>query len=267
MTGAAAMPAEPTVLVERRDHILLITINRPAVKNAVDVLTALQIEAAIDLLDETDDLFIGVITGAGGTFSPGADLRAVQEFGPSGPPIAKPSRGGFGIFRRPPRKPLIAAVEGYAVGGGMELALACDLVVAAETARFGLPEVRHNVIAVGGGLFRLPRRVPYHIAMEMALSGKPWTAVVLERWGLINRLTPAGGALEAALDLADSLLENGPTALAATKQIIRESASWATEEEAWEKQGPIAEVALNAADRTEGINAFFEKRKPVWTGR
>ena len=256
-----------TVLTERRGAILVVTINRPAVKNAVDAATAQAIEAAMDRLDEDESLFIGVITGAGGVFSAGADLRAAQAQMESGQPRQVLRRGGFGVFKRPPRKPIIAAVEGYAVGGGIELALACDMIVAAETARFGLPEVRHNVIATGGGLFRLPRRIPYNIAMEMALSGAPRDAASLERWGLINRLVPEGEALDQAIALAESLLVNGPTALAASKEIIFQSASWATEEEAWAKQVPIAEVAMRAEDRREGVAAFLERRKPVWKGR
>jgi enoyl-CoA hydratase len=178
-----------------------------------------------------------------------------------------PERGGFGVFRRPPRKPLVAAVEGFAVGGGFELCLSCDLIVAAATARFGLPEVRHNLVAVGGGLFRLPKRLPYHVAMELALTGEFRDAEFFHRWGVVNRIVPPGEALPSAVELAGSLEANGPTAVAATKEIIFRSSSWATEEEAWEAQKPIAAKAFDAEDRAEGLAAFAEKRTPVWKGR
>ncbi|KAB2912941.1 MAG: crotonase/enoyl-CoA hydratase family protein [Hyphomicrobiaceae bacterium] len=250
------------VLTERRDHILLVTINRPDAKNAFDAATSQAMEAAMDELDSEPSSFVGVITGAGGTFSAGADLKA-RARGEERPALA---RGGFGIFRRPPRKPLIAAVEGYAVGGGFELCLACDLIVAARDAKMGLPEVRHNVVAIGGGLFRLPRRMPYHLAMELALTGEFKDAEFFHRYGLVNRLAEPGRALEEALELAERLLVNGPTALAASKEIVFNAGSW-SEEAAWLEQGPIARVALESEDRKEGLRAFAAKRKPVWQGR
>jgi len=249
------------VLTERRGHILLITINRPEAKNAFDAISAQAMQAAMDRIDATDELFIGVITGAGGVFSAGADLKAVARG-----ERAVTARGGFGLFRRPSRKPLIAAVEGYAVGGGLELCLSCDLVVAARDARLGLPEVRHNVAAVGGGLFRLPRRIPYHIAMELALTGEFRDAEFFHRHGLVNRIAEPGKALDVAMALAERLLENGPTALAASKEIVFQSANW-MDEEAWDKQAPIAALAFEAEDRAEGLRAFAEKRRPVWKGR
>ena len=147
------------ILTERRGHVFVITMNRPEARNAFDAASAEALEAAADTLDAEDSLFVGVVTGAGGTFSAGADLKAAAR----GERGATSKRGGFGFFGKPPRKPVIAAVEGFAVGGGFELALSCDLIVAAKTARFGLPEVRHNVVALGGGLFRLPKRIPYHL--------------------------------------------------------------------------------------------------------
>ncbi|AEI79831.1 carnitinyl-CoA dehydratase CaiD [Cupriavidus necator N-1] len=252
----------PKVLTERRGPLLIVTINRPQVKNACDAETAVQMNAAMDLLDDEESLFIGILTGSDGNFSTGADLKAVAR----GERATTDDRGGFGLFRRPPRKPLIAAVEGYAVGGGLELCLSCDLIVAARNALMGLPEVRHSVVAVGGGLFRLPRRIPYHIAMELALSGQIRDAAFFHQHGLANRLVEPGTALQEAITLAEGLLVNAPLAMAASKEIMRLSANW-TDEEAWQKQAPIAARALDSEDRREGLAAFAEKRKPQWRGR
>jgi len=252
----------PNVLTERRGPLLIVTINRPEVKNACDAATAAQMNVAMDLLDEDDSLFIGILTGSDGNFSTGADLKAVAR----GERATTASRGGFGLFRRPPRKPLIAAVEGYAVGGGLELCLSCDLIVASRDARMGLPEVRHSVVAVGGGLFRLPRRMPYHIAMELALGGEIRDAAFFHQHGLVNRLVDAGTALQEAVALAEGLLVNAPLAMAASKEIMQRSASW-SDEQAWELQAPIAARAIDSEDRREGLAAFAAKRKPQWRGR
>ncbi|WP_210191249.1 crotonase/enoyl-CoA hydratase family protein [Bradyrhizobium mercantei] len=252
--------ASQRILTERRGPILIVAFNRPEVRNAVDFDSSKAMEVAMDLLDRDDELFVGVITGAGGNFSAGADLKEVAKHGP----IPQLARGGFGILKRPPRKPLIAAVEGYAVGGGFETCLACDLIVAARNAKFGLPEVRHNVLATGGGLFRLPRRIPYHLAMELALTGAFKDAPYLERFGFVNRLVEPGMALDEAIKLAGSLLVNGPIALAASKEIIFQSFD---NEDDWAKQMPIARKVLDAEDTREGLKAFAEKRSPVWKGR
>jgi enoyl-CoA hydratase len=250
------------ILTERRGPILIVTVNRPEAKNAFDSATSFAMNAAMDSLDQEDGLFVGIVTGAGGTFSAGADLKEVA----SGVRRERPPRGGFGVFAQPPRKPLIAAVEGYAVGGGFELCLACDLIVAAESAKFGLPEVRHNVVAIGGALFRLPKRMPYHLAMELALTGEFRSAEFFQRFGIVNRVTAQGEALNEALKLAEALLRNGPTALAASKEIMQRSGDW-TEEEAWREQMTYERRARESEDRKEGLRAFAEKRAPQWKGK
>lgn len=252
---------ENLILTEKRGNIFIITINRPEAKNAFDRATATEMNKAIDRFEEDPELFIAIITGAGGTFSAGADLKAAARG-----ERASTERGGFGIFAKPPKKPVIAAVEGYAVAGGMELCLSCDMIVAANDSRLGLPEVRHNLVAVGGGLFRLPKRMPYHLVMELALTADMLPAEHFHRFGVVNHLTEPGKALEGALALAERIIVNGPTAQIATKEIIRRAYEW-TEEEAWQKQQEYARVALESEDRKEGLKAFAEKRKPVWAGR
>lgn len=255
------MTGEPmAVRVDRRGHILLVTIDRPAVRNAIDSQTALAIGKAMDRLDAEHDLFLGIITGADGFFSAGADLSPAAQAAKA--PL--PDRGHFGLCRRPPNKPLIAAIEGFALGGGLEIALACDLIVAAEDARMGLPEVRHGLIPLAGGALRLPRRLPYHLAVDMVLSGEPRSAKSLAMYGLVNRLTEPGQALEEALRIADALLANGPLALAAAVRVMR---TFGPTEADWDMQTQVATVLRESEDRAEGIRAFAEKRPPRWQGR
>jgi enoyl-CoA hydratase len=209
--------ATDVVLHERRGGVLIITLNRPAQKNAVNLEVARQVAAAMDLLDSDADLSVGVLTGAGGVFSAGMDLKAFAQ----GQLPRLPSRGFGGLTRATVRKPLIAAVEGWALGGGFEMVLACDLIVAAENARFGFPEVTRGIVAGEGGLVRLPHRLPYHVAVQLLLTGEPLSAPEAGRYGLVNLVTAAGGALDGALELAARVAKNAPLALAAVKQVMR----------------------------------------------
>jgi enoyl-CoA hydratase len=250
------------VLVERVGKILIIKLNRPQVRNALNRAAAEGVAAAIDELEGEPDLVLGILTGAGGTFCSGMDLKAFLD----GERPEIEGRGLAGLTERPPRKPLIAAVEGYALAGGCEIALACDLIVAAEDAAFGIPEVRRGLVAGSGGLVRLPRRIPQQIAMEYALTGAALSGAEAHRWGLVNRLTSAGGALDGAMVLAAEIAANAPLAIQLTKRIVTESADWSMAE-AWDRQNPWVEEILATRDAREGARAFAEKRPPDWTGR
>ncbi|WP_026417022.1 crotonase/enoyl-CoA hydratase family protein [Actinomadura oligospora] len=249
------------VLVEEDGAVLVVTINRPEARNAVNGAVAQGIAAALDTLDSRKDLSIGVLTGAGGTFCAGMDLKG---FLTGDNPIVE-GRGFAGIVERPPAKPLIAAVEGYALAGGCEIALSCDMVVAAKDAQFGLPEPKRGLVAAAGGLLRLPQRIPFHIAMEMALTGDKYPAERMAEFGFVNRLTDSGGALAAAKELALKVAENAPLALAATKKVIVESPEWSADER-WARQSEIVIPVFGSKDAQEGPAAFAEKRKPVWKG-
>ncbi|MDI9953279.1 crotonase/enoyl-CoA hydratase family protein [Rhodococcus sp. IEGM 1305] len=250
------------VLVERRESVQVITINRPEVRNAIDESVAHAVAAAVDELDADDDLRVAVITGAGGCFSSGMDLAAWQR----GEWPVVGDRGLCGITKSAPRKPVIAAVEGWALAGGFELMLACDLVVAGTTAKFGLPEVQLSLVAGGGGALLLPRRIPYAVAMEMLLTGDPIGGERAAALGLITRAVPDGEAFQAALRLADRIARNGPLAVAATKRIAGASASW-TYADGWSEQDSAWEPVMAAEDAREGVRSFLERRAPQWTGR
>ncbi|MFJ4774195.1 crotonase/enoyl-CoA hydratase family protein [Streptomyces uncialis] len=250
------------VLTSFEDGIAVVTINRPEARNAVNRAVADAVAEAVDQLDARDDLVVGVITGAGGTFCAGADLKALAAGERSG----IPGRGFCGITETPPVKPLIAAVEGYALGGGTELALACDLIVAAGTAQFGLPETKRGLIAAGGGLVRLPRRIPYAVAMQYALTGAFLPAGRAYELGMVNELTARGGALDGALALAREIAANGPLAVRASKQIVADSADW-TADEVWARNRAACAPVFASADAREGALAFAEKRAPRWGGR
>jgi enoyl-CoA hydratase len=256
------MNDEPAVLTERRERVLLITINRPDQRNAVNAAVAHGIAAALDELDEADSLSVGVLTGAGKGFCAGMDLKA---FVAGESPYAG-DRGFAGITQRAAAKPLIAAVEGFAVAGGLEVALSCDVIVAARGARLGIPEVKRSLVAAGGALLRLPRALPRNVAFELALTGDPIEAERGYELGLVNRVVEPGAAVEAALELASTIAGNGPLALAATKRILTEAVDW-PDAEFFVRQGEIAGPVMTSEDAREGSIAFAEKRAPVWRGR
>jgi enoyl-CoA hydratase len=250
------------VVVERRGAVQVITINRPQARNALDAAVARGVADAVDELDASDELRAGVLTGAGGFFSAGMDLKAFLR----GETPAIEGRGLCGITITPPRKPMIAAVEGGALAGGFELVLACDLVVAGRTARFGVPEVARSLVAAGGAALLLPQRVPRAVALELLLTGEPIDAERAAAVGLVNRVVDEGGALEAAVDLALAIAANGPLAVAATKAIVQSAPSWSPDE-AWARQDEIVQPVFSSEDAVEGSTAFAERRAPVWRGR
>jgi enoyl-CoA hydratase len=252
----------PAVLTERRENVLIITLNRPEVRNAVNAALAHGVAAALDELDADDDLSVGIITGAGGFFCAGMDLGAFVK----GESPWVGDRGFAGIAQRASRKPLIAAIEGFAVAGGLEIALSCDLLVAAKGAKLGIPESKRSLVAAGGALLRLPRRMPYHVAMELALTGDPMPAERFHEFGVVNRLVEPGGAVDAALELAAAIAKNGPLSLAASKEILEKQVDWTTDE-MWARQGEIAGSVMTSEDAKEGASAFKEKREPQWKGR
>jgi enoyl-CoA hydratase len=260
--AGAAASAEAEVLTECRDGILVITINRPGSRNAIRARTAQDIAAAMARLDADPDLLVGVLTGAGGTFSAGMDLKA---FAAGERPVAA-GRGFAGFVELPPAKPLIAAVEGWALGGGLEMVLACDLVVAAVGGRFGLPEVSRGLAARGGGAFRLPRRLQTALAMEVILTGLPLTAERAAQHGLVNRLVPDGTAVAAACELGAAIARNAPLSVLASKQVATRSADWPLGE-CFRRQNEFFDPVFASADAIEGAAAFSEKRPPRWTGR
>jgi enoyl-CoA hydratase len=250
------------VRTEADGRLLVIAIDRPEARNAVNAAVANGIAAALDRLDGEDGLQAAVLTGAGGFFCAGMDLKA---FVAGESPHAE-GRGFAGIAQRGPRKPIVAAIEGFAVAGGFEIALACDLIVAAHGARLGIPEVKRSLVAAGGALLRLPQRIPYHVAMELALTGDPIDAERGYELGIVNRLAEPGGALDAAKELATKIARNGPLALDATKRILEEAPGWPADE-VWERQGAIAGPVFASEDAREGAVAFAEKRDPRWRGR
>ena len=248
------------VLTEVQDSVLIITINRPEARNAVNRAVAEGIADAMERLDSDAAINAAILTGAGGTFCSGMDLKA---FLTGELPLVK-GKGFAGFVEAPPAKPLIGAVEGYALAGGMEVAIACDLLVANTNAQFGIPEVKRGLVAAGGGLLSLPSMIGTRMAKELALTGDFITAQRAYEIGFVNRITD-GAALDAAMELASKIAANGPMALIASKRIIDERPDWSSED-MWKKQSEIAASIMASNDAREGAAAFAQKRKPNWTG-
>jgi enoyl-CoA hydratase len=250
------------VLTSAEDGILVVTLNRPESRNAANKALAEGVVAAMDELDSNDELRVAILTGAGGTFCSGMDLKAFV----TGETPHIPGRGFAGLTESSPSKPLIAAVEGYALAGGLELAISCDLIVAAENAKFGVPEVKRGLAAAAGGLVKLPRQIPSRVAMELALTGDFISAQRAYELGLINAVVPAGTALDAAKELAAKIAANGPLAVAKSKQVVMEQSDW-SQGEMFSKQSDIVMPVFTSEDAIEGATAFAEKRAPNWKGK
>ena len=253
-----------TIEYETDGHVAVLTINRPEARNAVNADVANGIEEAIDQLEADDSLWLGILTGVPPVFSAGADLKEINA-GRAG--TLQTKRGGFaGITRRERSKPIIAAVDGPALAGGTEITLACDLVVASTTATFGIPEVKRCLVAAGGGLFRLPRKLPFNLAMELALTGDPIDATRAHHFGYVNRLCEPGQALETAKELARQIEANAPVAVRASRQVIL-AAQMEDEDTGWRMSAEAMGGAMGSEDMKEGLTAFIEKRPPNWTGK
>lgn len=249
---------------ETRAHVLLITIDRPDARNAFNRQMALDLEAALDAYEADPALRVAILQARGPVFCSGQDLKAAArgEFSTSR------RRGGFGIMAHPPEKPLIAAVEGQVLAGGMEITLCCDLIVASSASVFGLAEAKRSLVATGGACFRLPRRLPYAVAMEMLLTAQTKTAGEMLQHGYVNRVVEPGGALDAALQLAEVIASNGPIAVRLAKKIAWSALAerW-PESESWDRQEEMIQPLLDSHDLKEGLAAFAEKRPAVWLGR
>ncbi len=256
-----ASPTAGEVLVEAREGVLIVTLNRPEAKNAASKALSELVAAAMERLDGEDDLRVGIITGANGTFCSGMDLKGFLR---GERPYVK-GKGFAGLTESPPRKPLIAAVDGYALAGGFEIMLACDMAVANKGAKFGIPEVKRGLACAAGGLLRLPRQIPPRIAMEYILTGDFMDAQRAYDLGLVNRLTD-GPALDAALELAAAITANAPLAVERSKAVVVQSREW-SEAEMWSKQSDVLGNLFTTEDAREGAAAFAEKRKPNWKGR
>jgi enoyl-CoA hydratase len=250
------------VLVKRHGAVQVITINRPEARNALNGAVAVGIRDAVDELDADGDLRVGVLTGAGGTFSAGMDLKAFLK----GEMPSFPGRGLCGITQTPPRKPLVGAAEGWALAGGFELLLACDLVVAGASARFGVPEVTRSLVAGAGAALLLAQRVPRALALELLLTGDPISAARAAEIGLVNRMVDDGRALAEAIGLAERIAANAPLAVMATKEIAHHGGDWPAAER-WDEQTRLMRPVFTSQDAREGATAFAEKRAPVWQGR
>lgn len=247
-----------TVQLTSHDRVAVVTIDRPAKRNAIDTNTASALSDALDRVEADGSIWCAVITGAGGTFCAGTDLNEPRS------PRTE-SGGEYGIIRRTRSKPLIAAVEGSVLGGGFEIVLACDLVIAGEGSRFGLPEVGIGVIATCGGLFRGPRALPVNVLKEMALTGAPLGADRLYQLGVVNRVVPAGSTLAAAIDLARQICRNSPISVRETLRAVDAFVS-SDDEHGWRLTEYAIAAIAKSPDLAEGREAFFARREPVWDG-
>jgi len=242
--------------------IMTVTINRPRARNAITRAVSEAIALAMDELDSDPAIRLAILTGSDNTFCSGMDLKSFVQ---GEIPVVE-GRGFAGLCEAPPKKPLIAAVEGYALAGGLEIALACDLIVAAENAKFGIPEAKRGLAAAAGGLVRLPRQIPWRIAMELALTGEFIDARRAYELGLVNRVVAPGSSLETAKSLARTIAANGPLAIAASKRVIVESQDWSLSE-LFSRQDEFLAPIARSEDAIEGATAFAEKRAPNWKGR
>ena len=254
--------SESPIRVDVRDFVATITIDRPHVRNAIDLPTAMALERAIDEAEQSDDVRVIVLAATGQVFSAGMDLKALTATGDR--PITQ-RRGAFGIAALPPEKPTVAAVQGKALGGGLEIALTADVIVASEDAEFGLPEVKRGLIAAAGGVLRLPRRIPRNVALEMIMTGTPISARRAHELGLVNRVVPPADVLDVAHEVAREIALNAPLAVRMSKWIADNSVDWPAAE-LFNRMQPKAQIIRDSKDAAEGAHAFVEKRQPVWCG-